>query len=200
MLKEVWTGRINLFQLSTETSLMEPVYKPSDDSYLLQAWVEKLVTGRVLDMGTGSGIQGVTAAKKRGVNHVTSVDVNPAALVAAERKAAEEGVLGKMAFMLSNLFQSVNECFDWIIFNPPYLPSEGEPDELSWSGGPTGREIIRRFLYEAPRHLNEGGSILMVYSSLTGLTEKDFEKYRVEILEERPLFYETLICVKLTPS
>ena len=179
---------------------MEPVYRPSDDSYLLQAWVEKLVSGRVLDMGTGSGIQGVTAAKKKEVSHVTAVDVNPAALVAAERRAAEERVLGKMDFRLSNLFELVNESFDWIIFNPPYLPSEGKHDEHSWSGGPQGGETIRSFLKEAPHHLNEGGSILMVYSSLTGLTESDFKKYRVEVLEETPLFYETLVCVKLTPS
>jgi release factor glutamine methyltransferase len=179
---------------------MEDVYRPSDDSYLLVAWVERLVTGMVLDMGTGSGIQGVSAALKREVSHVMSNDVNPAALMSAEMRAAEAGVMSKMCFVLSDLFESVEGCFDWIIFNPPYLPSEGEPDERSWIGGPSGRETIIRFLSEATKHLKEGGSVLMVYSSVTGLSEKDFKGYSVEKLEEKTLFYETLFCVRLTPS
>ncbi|MBE0633024.1 methyltransferase, partial [Candidatus Bathyarchaeota archaeon] len=41
--------------------MMGEVYKPGEDSYLLQRYVEKLVGGTVLDMGTGSGIQAVSA-------------------------------------------------------------------------------------------------------------------------------------------
>ena len=40
------------------------VYLPREDSYLLKKWVEKLVSGDVLDMGTCTGIQAFTAASK----------------------------------------------------------------------------------------------------------------------------------------
>ncbi|MFH2112674.1 MAG: HemK2/MTQ2 family protein methyltransferase [Candidatus Bathyarchaeota archaeon] len=178
---------------------MEPVYRPSEDSYLLLRHVERLVSGDVLDMGTGSGIQAVAAALKEEVSSVTAVDINPAALIEAEKRGKMAGTLGKMRFTLSDLFSGVEGVFDWIIFNPPYLPSEGEADEASWAGGGGGGDVIRRFLAEAHSHLKPGG-VLMVYSSLTGIGEKDFEGYRVEVLEEQPLFYETLICVRLTPS
>ncbi len=179
---------------------MEEVYKPGDDSYLLQRYVEKLVSGRVLDIGTGSGIQAISAAQKDTVSRVLAVDVNPAALIEAEKRAIFSGVQDKVGFLLSDLFESVEGVFDWILFNTPYLPSEGAADEASWTGGETGGEIIRRFLEDAPDYLVEGGAILMIYSSLSGLSDSDFAGYRYELLEEMGLFFEKIYCVRLSPS
>ena len=179
---------------------MGEVYKPGEDSYLLQKYVEKLVSGSVLDMGTGSGIQAVSAAMKKEVDHVLAVDINPAALIAAEKRAAEYSVMNKMDFTLSDLFSAVDGCFDWILFNTPYLPSEGAADEASWAGGESGGEVIRRFLGEARDHLSENGSILMIYSSHSGLSNEDFDGYCYELLEEMGLFFEKIYCVRLSPS
>ena len=179
---------------------MEDVYRPREDSYLLAEHVRSLVHGEVLDMGTGSGIQAVEAAEKPVVSRVVAVDVNPAAVEAARRLAESRGVADKVTFVTSDLFENVEGVYDWIVFNPPYLPGEGEADEASWAGGETGAETVRRFLRGAHGHLKKQGSILMVYSSHTGLTEADFEGYKVEKLGEKRLFYETLSCVALTPS
>ena len=176
------------------------VYRPAEDSYLLAKYVKKLVHGRVLDMGTGSGIQAVTAATKTEVTHVTAVDLNPAALDSARKKAGEEGVTGKIEFLLSDLYENVSCCFDWILFNTPYLPSEGKADEISWAGGPTGSEVIKRFLCESPKYLREGGSILMIYSSHSNMNGNDFDGFEFEMLEEKSLFFEKLYCVRLIPS
>lgn len=176
------------------------VYRPAEDSYLLAKYVEKLVHGRVLDMGTGSGIQAVTAAKKTEVTHVTAVDLNPAALDSAREMAGEEGILGKIDFLLSDLFENVSSCFDWILFNTPYLPSEGEVDEISWAGGPTGSEVIKRFLKNSTRFLSEGGSILMLYSSHSNMVDDDFNGFKIEMLKEKSLFFEKMYCVRLSPS
>lgn len=179
---------------------MEDVYRPRDDSYLLAKHVRRLVQGEVLDMGTGSGIQAVEAASKPGVSRVVAVDLNPAAVEAARRRAENAGVAGKIEFVTSDLFMNVEGVYDWIVFNPPYLPGEADADEASWAGGETGAETARRFLRGARGHLRENGSILMVYSSQTGLTEADFDGYHLEKLEEKRLFFETLSCVALTPS
>lgn len=164
-------------------------------------YVERLVAGSVLDMGTGSGIQAVTAAKKREVIKVTAVDINPKALEEAQRQTKTEGIAEKIEFKVSNLFDGLSsERFDWIIFNPPYLPSEGLLDEMSWAGGESGCEAILCFLDEAFKHLNHGGNILLVYSSLTGLDLTEVEKrYKIKVLEAKPLFFETLYCIMLTP-
>ncbi len=178
---------------------MDPVYRPSDDSYLLQGCMEKLASGTVLDMGTGSGIQAVTAAAKDNVVHVVAVDINPEALEATRRRAAEAGVLAKMTLVQSDLFEKVEGSFDWILFNAPYLPSEGGINDPTWAGGERGAEVIERFLAAAHDHLSPGGSILLVYSSETGLTGDGFG-YGWEILGEKRLFFETLYCARLSPS
>ena len=178
---------------------MEEVYKPSEDSYLLQKYIEQLVSGRVLDMGTGSGLQTVTAASKSEVFKVVAVDINPTALIVAEKCALDAGVLNKVEFVLSDLFARVEGRFDWILFNTPYLPSEGDADEASWAGGETGGEVIRRFLSDVIDFLSPRGTILMVYSSLSGITEDDLKDFRFELLEEIGLFFEKISCVRLNP-
>jgi len=178
---------------------MGGVYRQAEDSTLLASHVERLVCGSVLDMGTGSGVQAVTSASKPGVEMVVAVDVNPDAIAEAKRSAAEAGVEDKVTFMVSDLFENVEGRFDWIIFNPPYLPSEGEADERSWAGGDEGDEIIDRFLSEATDHLKEEGVVLLVYSSLTGIDPEEHKEYSWEVLEELPLFFEMLYCVLLRP-
>ena len=59
---------------------MGEVYRPAEDSHLLSKHVNRLVHGEVLDMGTGSGIQAITAALKQEVESVVAVDINPKAL------------------------------------------------------------------------------------------------------------------------
>jgi len=56
------------------------IYKPAEDSHLLQKTVQSLAYGRVLDMGTGSGIQAETAASSSRVREVVAVDINPKAV------------------------------------------------------------------------------------------------------------------------
>jgi release factor glutamine methyltransferase len=175
----------------------ETVYKPREDSYFLAEFVNKLVEGRVLDMGTGSGIQAVTAASNPKVLEVIAVDLNPIALKVAKKRAKLAGVLDKITFICSNLFERVEGKFHWIIFNPPYLPSEGSADEASWTGGETGTEIIKSFLREVKNYLTINGSVLLLYSSLSNLNLDKFD-YPIELLAEKNLFYEKLKIVRLS--
>ena len=177
---------------------MEPVYQPSEDSYLLNRHVEQLMEGRVLDMGTGSGIQAVTAALKPEVSHVLAADINPLAIEAAKWRARDAGVVDKMEFVITDLFENVEGVFDWIVFNPPYLTSEGNLSDHTWDGGLKGAELIERFLKAAKDHLSPWGSILLVYSSETGIKPEGYG-YSWELLEEDALFFEVLYCAKLSP-
>jgi release factor glutamine methyltransferase len=177
------------------------VYAPAEDSMLLLRHASAMVYGSVLDVGTGSGILAVAVASKPRVTRVVAVDIDPDAVEAARRRAEEAGVSERIKFLVSDLFEGLDrERFDWILFNPPYLHSEGTADEASWSGGEDGSEVIRRFLSQAIEHLNLGGAIIMVSSSLT---EFDLQKvegiYHVEVLEELPLFFERLYCLLLRP-
>lgn len=162
------------------------IYRPREDSYLLEKEVRKYSKGgNVLDMGTGSGIQAI-AAKKAGAKSVTACDI----LGEAVKKVHFMGI----RTIKSNLFSNVKGKFDLIIFNPPYLPMDPREDKesaLSTSGGRMGDEVILRFLKNAKKHLGLNGMILLVISSLTP------QKRITELLEKEGLTFGTVASEKL---
>lgn len=176
----------------------DEVYNPSDDSYMLLRIVEVARGETFLEVGAGTGLIAIHAAKM-GAN-VTATDVNPHAVELTRRNAARNQV--RIQVLQSDLFDKVNGYFDVIAFNPPYLPSDSSSTswiERSWSGGEKGSEILVSFLEQAWRHLAPGGRIYMVLSSLTGLTsvlKAAKERYESEMLEEQRMFFESMFAYR----
>jgi release factor glutamine methyltransferase len=155
------------------------VYEPARDSFMLADFSRGL-TGRILDVGTGCGIQAIAASRADALG----VDVNPLAVECSRRNALANNSGAK--FLESDLFGKVPGTFDWVVFNPPYLPTSreertGGPEDLAWNGGEDGRLVIDRFLERAPGKVGAGGGILLLLSSLSDsgqsgelLSEKGF--------------------------
>lgn len=165
------------------------IYEPAEDSYLLQEEVKKFVKPnmKVLEIGTGSGILAETA-KNMGAD-VLAVDINPEAVKYVKEKEINS--------IVSDLFSNVEDKFDLIIFNPPYLPREGmepEDSQLATTGGEKGNEVIERFLKEAKNYLLENGKILLLFSSLTPNIIELFERYdyKHKKLSEQKIPFEVL--------
>lgn len=164
------------------------IYRPREDSYLLREFIESrdLEGKKVLDMGTGTGILAVAAAKNGA--EVVAADINPEAIKTAEEKAREENVAEKIHFVDSDLFESIDSGFDLIVFNPPYLPGE-EYKELQ--GGETGVELTERFLEDVENYLYEEGSAVFIASSRSN-TDVLKQRFDLELLESEKLWFETL--------
>jgi release factor glutamine methyltransferase len=156
-------------------------------------------------MGTGSGLLAILAAKQG--TDVVAVDINPYAVQCAKQNAQRNGVGGKVALLQGDLFAPLRETakFDLILFNSPYLPSEHGEDKtwlaLAWAGGATGRQVIDRFIIDAPRYLEKAGKILFMQSNLAGVEETQ-EKFKTaemttEVVASLELpFFETLILLR----
>ncbi len=180
------------------------VYEPAEDTFLL---AENLTVNKddvVLDMGTGCGILGILAAKK--AKKVIAVDSNPHAVRCAKINAKVNKVADKMDIRLGDLFQPIkqDERFTLILFNAPYLPSGPEEEKTwmgrAWAGGPTGRQLIDRFIAEALRYMSENGRILLVQSSLSDV-EETLNKLReteleARILAEKRFMFETIVLIE----
>lgn len=132
-------------------------------SLILARFVETLnLKGRhFLDMGTGSGIIGLSAAHSGA--DVTAVDINPEAVRCAEANAAA-AALG-MKCLESDLFSGLaNERFDVIAWNPPfYAKAPADMTEAAWFAG-EGFSVILRFAAELREHLCQGGAAYVVFS------------------------------------
>jgi release factor glutamine methyltransferase len=172
------------------------IYEPKEDSFLLRDQVLKYAEGKVLDMGTGSGIQAIAASKK--ADEVLAVDIDSYALEFAESQAKGSDITN-IKFKKSDLFSNVKGKFNLIIFNPPYLPGQkGEPEVIAKqiSGGKKGYEIIKRFFSQANNYLEKNGAILIVFSSLTNKDKVDgiIQDYcfNFRILSKQNISFETL--------
>jgi len=184
--------------------ILNNVYEPAEDTFLLAENLSVKEDDTVLDMGAGCGILGVIAAKR--AKRVVAVDINPFSVRCARINAKINGVSEKMDVRLGDLFEPIgeNERFDIILFNPPYLPTNHAEQETwierAWAGGPTGRQVIDRFIDQAPNYLKQGGRILLVQSSLSNIGEtirKLEEKgLRVKVLAERKTAFERIVVIQ----
>jgi len=154
------------------------VYEPQEDSFLMQRLVSQFAFGSVLEIGAGSGILSITAAEKKSVSSVLACDINEKALALAKKNAALNSVEKKIRFAKSDIFSNLGKKrFDFIIFNPPYLPADRRcPDDMmekALSGGKKGHETLERFLISLSDHLFPDGKALIIFSSLTGKAKID---------------------------
>ena len=185
---------------STDLRLQTTIYPPLEDSLFLESFVRKYSYGKVLDVGTGSGIQSVSASKQKKVKSVLGVDVNKKAVEYCKQNHKNK----KLKFLQSNLFEKVKEKFDIIIFNPPYLPQEHSERDICTEGGIKGYEVVEKFLGKALHYLEKDGIILLLFSSLTNKQKVDefIQKnlFEAEELGQKKLFFETLYVYKISQN
>jgi release factor glutamine methyltransferase len=117
---------------------------------------------RVLDMGTGSGVNGILAAGKGA--RVVAVDINPLALDAARANANRNGVADRVEVRLSNVFSAVDETFDVIVFDPPFRWFRPR-DLLESAMTDEGYRAMTTFFRQVRRHLAPGGRMLIFFGT-----------------------------------
>ena len=132
----------------------------------------------IADVGTGSGIIAVCAAKHLPGCRVTAIDISPAVLEVAKSNAEKHGVLGRIEFVQSDLFASIaaEKKFDFILSNPPYVTA-GELSALvadvknfephaALLAGPRGTEVIESLTAQSAERLHPGGYLIMEISPM----------------------------------
>ena len=169
------------------------VYPPQHDSQLLIETLEKaeLARGRrVLDLCTGSGVVAIAAAEF-GAASVTAFDICPQAVRCSRGNAQHAGVdvdVHKGSFSGALDYAP----FDVIVSNPPYVPTPpaGDTEVIpitagpvwAWNAGVDGRLMLDPFCASAYNLLSDGGSLLLVQSTLSDV-EKSVSALRATGLD-----------------
>jgi release factor glutamine methyltransferase len=147
------------------TLIVPPEVMPiSGTSALLgQAVLAEVREGdRVLDMGTGSGVNAILAASKS--TDVMAVDINPHAVDAARENAECNGVADRVTVRQSDVFSDVGGRFDLIIFDPPFRWFAPR-DLFEAAMTDENYRAMSTFFREAHRHLAPGGRMLIFFGT-----------------------------------
>lgn len=144
--------------------------------------VEKHSFSKILEIGFGSGILSIVLAKFKKI-FIQACDINPIALELAKKNAKLHGVENCIDFKLCD-FRALNEDFDFIFSNPPYIKNDyildkwvqNEPKSALF-GGENGWEILEEIIIFAKEKNTK------ILACEIGYDQK-------EILEEMLKFYD----------
>ncbi len=117
---------------------------------------------RVLDMGTGSGVNALLAAQV--AEKVVAVDVSPFAVDAARANAERNGVADRVDVHRSDVFTDVEGTFDLVVFDPPFRWFRPR----DWAEASITDEDYRSlttFFEQVRGHLAEGGRVLVFFGT-----------------------------------
>ena len=173
----------------------ENVLIPQPDTEIL---VEKAIEiaettqkNKILDMCTGSGCIAISLAKNINNAQIIATDISNNALNVANKNAINHNVENKIKFINSDMFNNIEEKFDIIVSNPPYIETvtinkleievQNEP-HLALDGGIDGLKFYMIIANNAFKYLNENGYLLLEigYNQQESVTQllQDTGKYK----------------------
>ena len=158
------------FIVSSDTLVPRP-----DSETLIEAVLEHIPETRrnlsILDLGTGSGCLLLSLLSKFSNAIGIGVDASEAALDIAKQNAAALGLEERATFVVSDWTEKVEDQFDIVIANPPYIPSSDIPNLeadvaqyeplAALDGGANGLDSYRKILRQLPKVLTDDASIFL---------------------------------------
>ncbi len=165
------TGEREFWSLPLRVDASTLIPRPETETLVEWALALPLAEdARVLDLGTGSGAIALALASERRGWSVTGVDANPDAVALARRNGRDNG-LDAVRFMHSDWYEALaGACFDLVVSNPPYVEA-GDPHlkqgdvrfepRAALVAAEAGLADLRAIIEAAPRHLRDGGWLLL---------------------------------------
>ena len=114
----------------------------------------------IIDLGCGSGCIGLSLKKKLDNVSVTLLDISDKALEVAKENA--NNLNCDVNFILSDMWDNVNDKYDVIISNPPYIKTNEEIEKIVYDnephlalfGGIDGLDLYRKIKNGLLAHVN----------------------------------------------
>lgn len=160
------TGRRDFWSLALKVTPDTLIPRPDSETLIEVALKLCAVPPRrILDLGTGSGALLLAALSEWPAATGLGIDASPAALAVAQDNAVRTGLANRAAFRIGNWGEGVDERFDLILSNPPYIADNEalsaevkahEPASALFAGA-DGLDDYRRILPQLRGLLAAGG-------------------------------------------
>ena len=143
------------------------------------SFIQKINNPNVLELGTGSGAISIALAKESPLIRFTAIDISTKALEIAKKNAVDNHV-NNILFKTSDWFSEINEEFNIIVSNPPYVEKDKltkdeldnlyfEPDIALYSKD-SGQSAIKHIIRNSHGYLRKNGVLLLEHA----YNQKDF--------------------------
>ena len=159
------TGHKEFMKLDFKVN--ENVLIPRPETEIIVEEALKTKAKKVLDLCTGSGCIAISIASYNSESCVTGADISECAINLAIENATINNV--KVKFIKSDLFENIDDKYDLIVSNPPYIKTKvidkldtevkKEP-KIALDGGEDGLVFYNRIAKEARNYLNEDGCLI----------------------------------------
>jgi release factor glutamine methyltransferase len=190
--------KVGDFPLLVLPGVLNPKLTRTGDFFASQLQTDLVAHGAdVLDMGTGSGVCAIAAA--RYARRVVAVDINPAAVRCARINVLMNTLEDKIEVLQGDLFAPVrSRRFDIVLFNPPFIRGTPENDaDRAWRSV----DVAERFAAGLTEHLTPTGFALVLLSTYGDASEfvRQFRRWRfdIAIVAQRAFVNEELSLLRI---
>lgn len=143
-------------------NVLIPRFETEELVYYTLDYIKKYFDNpNILDLCTGSGCIGLTLKKECNNCNITLSDISEKALEVAYVNKNKLNISANI--VLSDLFENINDKYDVIVSNPPYVAYGDEVDDIVLNNEPhlalyadnNGLEIYERILKDCEKYLSE---------------------------------------------
>jgi release factor glutamine methyltransferase len=137
---------------------------------LIRSFKSEIASGRIVDVGTGSGVIALSLAAELPEAEIIATDVSEDALALAHENAERLGLACRIRFLKSSLLEKLEGMFDLIAANLPYISTQErrtlsrevlhDPDVALFAGA-VGDELVRGLIDQASLQFRPGGILAL---------------------------------------
>lgn len=151
----------------------ENVLIPQPDTEILVeeaiSLAKQIKANKLLDLCTGSGAIAISIAKNTPIANIVATDISKHALEIAKKNCKKNGT-ENIELLQSDLFENINEKFNIIVSNPPYIktkvidilsPEVKNEPYIALDGGQDGLEFYKKIISKAYEYLEKGGYLCL---------------------------------------